>query len=537
MGRQSAGRGFMRGLAKSYEDDQQTLRLIHAGGKRIAELEKEVRETGWKKAISHHAINTPQEWVDGLMYYPAPINTQIAWQRSRQGIESMALCGVTHTISSSGVLAQIAEYIHGPFCAWDALICTSQSVLKTVHQVWEFQKSQLAFRLGVDKINPTLPMTPVIPLGIHVDDFIPDQDFRVVSRQEMQIQDDEIVVLYVGRLSLHAKANPLPMYLACARAANQTKRKIRIIECGWFSNEDIKKCFEEASEFAGISVTRIDGRVPHLVRQAFAVADIFMSLSDNIQETFGLTPLEAMAAGIAVIASDWDGYRETIRHGVDGILIPTTQPGLLDCAQAMSEGYEDGKMNYDHYIGHSHLMTSVDISACSQALKELIESPEKRAAMGASGMKRAREIYDWKVVMKDYRALWSEQELKRKHAANTGKTILRNPAFLNPLQLFDHYPSQLLEPGTLLWRDTITTDPEINSLRTLKMWGFAANRLDTPEQMLQACLKLPHQNQPGLTIQEWAATCGWTLNQGLRHAAWLHKVGAIHIENLAGGLI
>ena len=56
----------------------------------------------------------------------------------------------------------------------------------------------------------------------------------------------------------------------------------------------------------------MDGRVPGVSQTAYAAADIFVSLSDNIQETFGLTPVEAMAAGLPVVASDWDGYRETI---------------------------------------------------------------------------------------------------------------------------------------------------------------------------------------------------------------------------------
>ena len=41
-----------------------------------------------------------------------------------------------------------------------------------------------------------------------------------------------------------------------------------------------------------------------------------MSLADNIQETFGLTPVEAMAAGLPCVMSDWDGYRDTVRDGV-----------------------------------------------------------------------------------------------------------------------------------------------------------------------------------------------------------------------------
>jgi glycosyltransferase involved in cell wall biosynthesis len=33
-----------------------------------------------------------------------------------------------------------------------------------------------------------------------------------------------------------------------------------------------------------------------------------------------------MAAGIPVVVSDWDGYKDTVRDGVDGFRIPTFKP-------------------------------------------------------------------------------------------------------------------------------------------------------------------------------------------------------------------
>jgi hypothetical protein len=41
-------------------------------------------------------------------------------------------------------------------------------------------------------------------------------------RQELGISPDDIVVLFVGRLTFSAKAHPVPMYLALEGAAQQT---------------------------------------------------------------------------------------------------------------------------------------------------------------------------------------------------------------------------------------------------------------------------------------------------------------------------
>jgi glycosyltransferase involved in cell wall biosynthesis len=78
-------------------------------------------------------------------------------------------------------------------------------------------------------------------------------------------------------------------------------------------------------------------------------ADLFISLADNIQETFGLTPVEAMAAELPVLVTDWDGYRETVRDGMDGFRIPTWMPPPT-FGQDLAVGYALGLLSYDQYV-------------------------------------------------------------------------------------------------------------------------------------------------------------------------------------------
>jgi phosphatidyl-myo-inositol alpha-mannosyltransferase len=49
-------------------------------------------------------------------------------------------------------------------------------------------------------------------------------------------------------------------------------------------------------------------------------------------ESFGVVLLEASAAGTAVVASDLDGYRNVVRDGVEGLLVPPGDPLALAAA-------------------------------------------------------------------------------------------------------------------------------------------------------------------------------------------------------------
>ena len=49
-------------------------------------------------------------------------------------------------------------------------------------------------------------------------------------------------------------------------------------------------------------------------------------------ESFGIVLVEAMAAGLPVVASDIPGYREVVRDGVDGLLVPPRDPAAVAAA-------------------------------------------------------------------------------------------------------------------------------------------------------------------------------------------------------------
>jgi hypothetical protein len=250
----------------------------------------------------------------------------------------------------------------------------------------------------------------------------------------------------LGRLSFHAKAHPYPMYASLEAAAKQTGRKITLVQCGWFANEYIEAAFRKgAQEFApSVKHIALEGRNPMARQAAWAMADIFITLADNIQETFGLTPLEAMAAGKPVIASDWDGYRETVVDGESGFLIPSFIPSA-PLGEAYARNHASGAINYDHYIGLASQHVSFDLAKLTEACVRLIEDPDLRAKMGSRGLRLAREVFDWSVVMRQYRSFWDElAEIRKKAESGKPKPAAPVASMPDPYALFAHYPNETL---------------------------------------------------------------------------------------------
>ena len=130
-------------------------------------------------------------------------------------------------------MESIGNLVTAPVQPWDALICTSAAVKTTVERVMTAWSEYLAERTGGQ--SEILVKLPIIPLGVDCSAFPQGVDalnMRRQQRQELGISPDDIVVLFVGRLTFSAKAHPLPMYIALERAAQQTKTKIHLIQAG-----------------------------------------------------------------------------------------------------------------------------------------------------------------------------------------------------------------------------------------------------------------------------------------------------------------
>ncbi len=496
MGRNAAGEAFLRawlghGHASAFWAQVESPAHAQAFGQAVSRAGRTEPARCFDRQGLHHLAEV------GLMYLPGPGLGEAAWQRAPLGHATWSLCGITHTTSSARAMDAIADLVGAPVQPWDALICTSTAVKDNVLRILQAQSEHMARRLGAQRFP--LPELPVIPLGVHTGDFAFTADQRAASRQALGLGEHDVAVLFVGRLSFHAKAHPLAMYQALQAARAQLKAsgklpgEVVLIECGWHANEAIAQAYAQAAAAAcpGVRVHTLDGRQAGARTQAWSAADVFCSLSDNIQETFGITPIEAMAAGLPVVVSDWDGYKDTVRHGVDGIRVPTLMPAAGQ-GQDLALRHALELDNYDMYCGLTSALVAVDVPAAAAAFVQLLGDPALRRRMGDAGRARAQQVYDWRHIMGAYEDLWAQQGEWRRAAAPSQPAPSPQdqpwPARMDPWHAFAAYPTQQLRPDTplaLAAPDAHQAWARAQALLSLNMVSFAQPVMPGPAEIQQ----------------------------------------------------
>ena len=529
MGRQAAGHGFLRAAVQARGD--RPIRGLSSSA---------ARAQGFAAIVGGIDPQAPVEWIptdefgriaETGVFYLADVALPLhARMRLRIGPAAFSLCGVTHTTASAGSMDEVVNLLREPVMPWDALVCTTGAVVETVRRVHEAEADYLHWRHGPD-IRLDLPQLPIIPLGVHCDDFVISPEARAAARADLGLDPDTVVALFVGRLVFHAKAHPVAMYQGLQAAAERAGRPVALIMCGWAPNDNVSQAFASGATLFAPDVRTIfvEGRDPPKRDQAWAAADLFVSLSDNIQETFGLTPIEAMAAGLPVVATDWNGYRSTVRHGIDGYRVATWAPGP-DMGAPLARGHENGTLTYDRYCWAAAATTSVDLAELGEVMGRLVQNPDLRRQMGEAGRKRAREAFHWPVVYRQYQELWADLNARRTAALADPETLARLRAApraaasrLDPFHAFGHYPTNQITQATILTLAPGATPADLKAAldHTLFM------ELPAPRQQLEALHALVTASP--LSVGDAATQLSTSLPALARAAGILAKIGVVRL--------
>jgi len=167
--------------------------------------------------------------------------------------------------------------------------------------------------------------------GIDTDLFNP-QKRDLAWRQSMGIADDEIVLLFVGRLVLE-KGLGVYADIIDQLGETDTKAKFKALIVGEGPEGEHLRKRLPAAIFTGF----LTGQ--NLAR-AYASADIF--INPSITETFGNVTLEAMTSGVPVVCADASGARALVKNGEQGLMVQPTD--INDYVQSILELAEDPKL-------------------------------------------------------------------------------------------------------------------------------------------------------------------------------------------------
>ncbi len=418
-----------------------------------------------------------------VIFRPDPHPLRLLWQRQQVTPRPPALCTLAHAISGIEAGEVLERYCLDPSTATDTIICPSVAVSKAIRSFWDLYGDYLRQRFGSHFSCPV--QLPVIPLGIDTEHFsdITTADKRQSQRQSLDIGDDDIVLLWVGRLSHAIKAHPLPMFQAAETAARETGKRVHLVMVGYFVPAEAEPQFQSlASDICQTAAVHfIASDDPCFPDGLWAAGDIFLSLIDNMQESFGLTPIEAMAAGLPRVISDWDGYRDCVTHGEDGFLIPTLQPPAGQ-GRALSELLLDQREVYGGFLAKTAQCVAVDTAKASKAVVTLINNPDLRHSMAAKAKQRAKDIYDWRHIIPAYEALWRKQAARNTAQAALPAYPSALPQAPDPFTMYAAYPSASLHPDGKL--RLITDKASIEKLWRHDINTLAMDVLLPPDQIM-----------------------------------------------------
>lgn len=207
--------------------------------------------------------------------------------------------------------------------------------------------------------------TSVVYNGINTDDFRRSPSNAIRTKMGWNRQD-----IIVGCLGNIRSAKAYDVLLHAAALLKQHKPKLYFVIAGAGKGHlydellDLKNCLEldDTVHFVGFNAD-----------PAEFLSNLDLFLLPSISEGFSIATIQAMAAGLPVIATRSGGPEEIVTHQKNGWLIPPNSP-----------------------------------EAIAQAVAKLSADPDLRESLAKNGREHATQTFDIRSMLNSYQALYDE---------------------------------------------------------------------------------------------------------------------------------
>ncbi len=187
-----------------------------------------------------------------------------------------------------------------------------------------------------------LPPEAITVVGnpIDIEEWRPGE--REAARAEMGLPEDAAVACWHGRVDIRRKGLDILVEAWRRVCAERPEADLRLLLCGGGAgNERLRRLIEEAG-LRGVHWHDAYTTDRAIVRRQLAASDVFVFPSRH--EGFAVAPMEAMACGRAVVASDAPGVADLLRGGerAGGIVVGRKNAKAL--AGAMGRMLDDREL-------------------------------------------------------------------------------------------------------------------------------------------------------------------------------------------------
>ena len=418
-----------------------------------------------------------------------------------------AVTGMTHSLANEHFMNWAIQNSANGVHAGDCLVCTTPSARNVVDSAFS--------RLAANQPGFSAPSTTVIPLGAPPASAGEPSGLR---RVELGIDEDDFVILSFARFNPQFKMDLLPLLNLASMLLRTVQRPVRLVLAGAADNGAYARFVQDQVRKQGLADTVRFALDPGDRDKLglFRIADAFLSLSDNIQETFGLTVVEALASGLPVVVSDWDGYRALVEDGRTGFLVPTRMLATDPAWESTMAIQLDSLVHM--YCAQA---TAVDLDIAAERLGRLAADRELAKRMGAAAVASTAPLA-WETVVGRYLELWTKLRDETPPAVDAPATRKRSSA-LAFLGDFAGYASARLSPG-----DRFVISKPGKSLRdgkaTVSLYEHTDEFLDL--KLMEQLLRLfASERTVADVVSRLGTEPGRDARKVMQNILWLYKYG------------